>query len=158
MDLRQVAEGAPYHLVTQMEACTLGRFWVVQLSTNFEVYQSADRADLDEPTAWMRLKRFCEDHDVKPMNMALASSPIDAERQINMDPLADAYFYSKRHRKLWGAHPGYGLYEDNAHGVGQLHKNTLKIFWELDDGRFEVEERALDENPKSPPVSLIYKD
>lgn len=157
MDLRQVAEGAPYHLITRMEQCPLGRFWVVQLDTDFEVYQDEDHSDLGEPNAWMRLKKFCEDHGIRPMNMAFANKNLDRSTQIDMDPLADAFYYTRRMRKLWGAPAYYGPYLDEAQGVGQLFKNTLKIIWELEDGRFEVEERKLDDHPKSRPVSLIYK-
>ena len=125
MDLKQQAEGAPYHLVTSMEECSLGRFWVVQLSPGFEVYQTSEDPTLDEPSPWMRLKQFCEDNNVVPINMAFASADLNPNTQVNLDPLADGYFYSRRMRKLMAGNPKWSGYEDHAQGVGQLHKNTL---------------------------------
>lgn len=158
MDLRQKAQGAPYGLVTSLEECPLGRFWVVQLDCGFDVYQSHEDPAFDEPSPWMRLKKFCEDTGAKPMNMARAGKDLNPVNQINLDPLADGYFYARRARKLLAAVPGYSGYEDSAQGVGQLHGNTLRIVWEFDDGRgVEVEERPLDAHPKSKTVSLIRK-
>lgn len=157
MNLRQKAQGAPYHLVTSMQECPLGRFWVVQLDCGFEVYQSNDDPSLEEPNSWMRLKQFCEDNKVKPVNMARAGKDLNPATQINLDPMADGYYYTRRIRRLMAGSSGYSGYQDSAHGVGQLHKNTLKIIWELDDGRFDIEERSLDDNPKSQLVSLIRK-
>lgn len=158
MDLRQKAQGAPYHLATSFEECPLGRFWVVQLSCGLEIYQSEDNPTYDEPSAWMRLKQFCNDHDVQPMNMAVTGKDLDPSRQINLDPQADAYYYARRLRKLMAANAGYSGYQDSAQGVGQLHGKKLRIVWEFDDGRgFDIEERDLDDHPKSHPVSLIHK-
>lgn len=157
MTLRQEAEGAPYHLATKMEECGLSRFWVVQLDAGFEVYQIAEDASLREPNAWMRLKQFCEDRDVKIANMAFASANLDPATQINLDPSADGYFYSRRVRQMMAADPMYGGYQDVAQGVGELHGDRLKIIWELDDGRVETEERNLSDHPKSQNVSLIQK-
>ena len=157
MDLRQKAQGAPYHLVTSMAECPLGRFWVVQLDCGFEVYQSNEDPSLEEPNSWMRLKQFCEDNKVKPVNMARAGKDLNPATQINLDPMADGYYYARRVRKLMAGSAGYSGYQDHAQGVGQLHKNTLKIIWELDDGRFDVEQRSIDDHPKSQLVSLIRK-
>jgi len=157
MNLKQQAEGAPYHLVTSMEECSLGRFWVVQLDADFEVYQSHDDPTLDESNSWMRLKQFCDDNNCRPINMAFASKDLNPGTQINLDPLADGYFYTRRARKLLTGDPRLSGYQDNAQGVGQLHRNTLKIIWEFDHGGMEFETRHLDEHPKSQPVSLIRK-
>ncbi len=157
MTLRQEAENAPYHLATKMEKCGLSRFWVVQLDAGFEVYQVAEDASLCEPNAWMRLKQFCEDHGVKIANMAFANADLNPATQINLDPSADGYFYSRRVRKMISADPIYGGYQDIAQGVGELHGDRLKIIWELDNGQIETEERNLSDHPKSQPVSLIQK-
>ena len=157
MNLKQKAEGAPYHLITSMKECPLGRFWVVQLDQGFEAYQSHEDPTLDEPNSWMRLKRFCEDHNVKPINMAFASKDLNPNTQINLDPLADGYFYTRRTRKLMTSNFHLSGYEDNAQGVGQLHKNTLKIIWEFDNGNIEFETRNIEDHPKSQLVSLIRK-
>lgn len=157
MNLKQKAEGAPYHLITSMEECPLGRFWVVQLDQSIEVYQSHEDLTLDEPNAWMRLKQFCEDNNVKPINMAFASKDLNPNTQINLDPLADGYFYTRRSRKLMSGNPQLSGYEDHAQGVGQLHKNTLKIVWEFDSGGIEFETRDISDHPKSQLVSLIRK-
>lgn len=157
MDPRQKAKGAPYHLATSMEECPLGRFWVVQLDCGIEVYQTDDNPDCDEPNAWMRLKRFCEDTGCRPVNMARASQNGDPGTQINMDPMADGYFYAKRMRKLLAGSLAYSGYEDYAQGVGQLHGSILKIMWELESGHVEVETRDIHDHPKSQTPSLIRK-
>ena len=157
MNLKQQAEGAPYHLATSMEGCPLGRFWVVQLSPGFEVYQTPDDPALEEPNSWMRLKQFCEDNGVVPINMAFASKDLNPDTQVNLDPLADGYFYARRTRKLMAGNPQWSGYQDHAQGVGQLHKDTLKIIWELDDGEIQCEERKLSDHPKSNPISIIRK-
>ena len=135
----------------------MGRVWVVLLECGIDIYQSEDDPTLDEPNSWMRLKQFCEDQKTRPMNMARAGKDLDPQKQINMDPLADGYYYARRVRRLMSGSRSYGGYQDNAEGIGQLHKNTLKIIWELDNGRFDVEERKLDDHPKSKLISLIRK-
>lgn len=157
MILRQEAENAPYHLATKIEECGLNRFWVVQLDAGFEVYQIAEDISLHEPNAWMRLKRFCEDNDATITNMAFASANLDPATQINLDPSADGYFYSRRLRKMMSADPIYGGYQDVSQGIGELHGDVLKIVWELDNGQTEIEERKLSDHPKSQYISLIQK-
>lgn len=159
MDLRQKAQDAPYHLVVSIQECPFDRFWVVQLSCGIEVYQSEVNEHYDIPNPWLRLKKFCEDTGSHPVNMARASKDLNPKNQINLDPTADAYFYSRRARKLMAAHPAYSGYEDSAQGVGQLRGDILEIIWEYDDGRgLEVERRSLDDHPKSDPeTSLIRK-
>jgi len=157
MDLKQKAGGAPYCLATSLEHCPFSKFWVVLLDSGLEVYQSEDDPDLDEPSAWMRLKQFCEDCDIKPSSMAFANADLNPNTQINLDPLADGYFYSKRIRKLLSSNPIHSGYEDHAQGVGQLYKDTLKIIWEFDHGGIEMEERNIKDNPKSNWISIIRK-
>jgi len=156
-DLREVAQGAPYCLATSIEECPFERFWVVLLDGNIEVYQSEDDPSLDEPNAWMRLKLFCEDHDTEIMNMAYANRSFDLTQQINLDPNADGYYYTRRARKMMCANPGFAGYEDLAQGFGELHGHDLMIVWELDDGQRHVEKRDLRDNPKSSNISLIRK-
>ncbi len=129
----------------------------MQLVAFFELYQVAEEISLFEPNAWMRLKQFCEDRDVKIANMAFASASLDPATQINLDPSADGYFYSRRVRHMMAADPSYGGYQDVAQGVGELHGDRLNIIWELDDGRVETEERKLSDHPKSQLMSLIKK-
>ncbi len=157
MDLLSKAQGAPYCLATSIEECPVDRFWVMQLDCGFDVYQSHDEASLEEPSAWMRLKLFCEDHNVKPLNMARASKDLNPDTQVNLDPNADGYYYARRTRLLMTYHPGFAGYNDKGDGIGQLHNNTLKIIWELSDGRIETEERQINESPKSNHTSLIRK-
>ena len=157
MDLRKIAQGAPYFLVIDLEECPLDRFWVVQLSCGFDIFQTNEDRFLDEPNPWMRLKQFCKDFDIKPMNMARANKDLNPITQINFDPLADAYYYSKRIRKLMCGNPILNGYSDQSEGFGQLFKNTLRIVWELEDGSVELEERNLTDHPKSGNVSLIHK-
>jgi len=155
--LKTIAEGAPYYLATSIEQTPFYRFWVVLLENGLEVYQSCDDPKLEEPNSWIRLKQFCEDNDVKPSSMAFASADLNPHTQINLDPLADGYFYTKRIRKLIAANPNFSGREDHAQGVGQLYKDTLKIIWEFDDGSIEMEERNIKDNPKSNLISLIRK-
>ena len=105
----------------------------------------------------MRLKQFCEDCDVKPSSTAFANADLNPSTQINLDPLADGYFYARRTRKLLASNPIHSGYEDHAQGVGQLYKDTLKIIWEFHYGGMEMEERNLKDNPKSSLISLIRK-
>lgn len=135
----------------------MSRFWVVQLDCGFDIYQSHDDASLDEPSTWMRLKLFCEENDVKPVNMARADKTLNPDSQVNLDPYADGYYYTRRMRRLMTYLPGHAGYHDSADGIGQLHKNTLKIVWELEDGRTEIEERQIDDNPKASLIALIRK-
>lgn len=157
MDPREKAKNAPYHLVTSLGECLLERFWVVQLDCGIEVYQSEENPDYDEPNSWMRLKRFCEDTGCRPVNMARAGKDLNPHTQINLDPKADGYYYSRRLRKLMAANPGYSGYQDHAQGVGQLFGDLLQIMWEMDNGQIEIEERKLGDHPKSNNISLIRK-
>lgn len=135
-----VANAAPYHLTTSLDACPLERFWVVQLDCNLEVYQNDKSPDLEEPNPWMRLKQFCRDHGAEIVNMALAYQNPRDPRQINLDPMSDGYFYAERHRQL--LHP-IKRYKDKAIGVGELKGDILTILWLLEDGREEPEVRDL---------------
>ena len=155
MDLREIAQGAPYCLATSIKECPFDRFWVVLLENEVEVYQSALDGSLDEPNPWMRLKILCRQQNVKIVNMAMANKALDPDSQINLDPDADGYYYSERKRFLLCANPRFTGYQDDAEGVGELHGSTLKIFWMMADGGCEVEERDLSEHPKSGNISLI---
>lgn len=161
MTPREQAEAAPYNLVTRMEECPFDRFWVVLVSCNgvgVEVYQSEDNAIFDEPSAWMRLKKFCEDNGYVIANMAYGNKNLDVSKQINFNSAADGYYYAKRVRKLMSANPRYAHYSDNALGLGQLENEMLTIYWIFDDGNTEIEKRPLLYNSKSlEPVSLIRK-
>lgn len=156
-DLKMIAENAPYYLATSIEQTPYDRFWVVLLEGSVEVYQSAEDPTLDEPNSWMRLKLFCEQQDVKIVNMAKANKSLDPNMQINLDPAADGYYYSRRMRKMMSANPAFCGYEDISQGIGELHGDDLRIIWELEDGRAHVELRKLSDYPKSSHVSLIRK-
>ncbi len=157
MDLREAAKGTPYHLTTQRKACPLHMFWVVLLDCGLEVYQNDKDSNLAEPDPWMRLKQFCQDHDTAIVNMALAYKLEKDPRQINLDPMADGYFYIQRLRKLWGTISSI-QYEDHSIGVGQLNGHMLRIVWTLDDGREQYETRDMNTyHPKSQLLSLIRK-
>lgn len=157
MELKQIAQGAPYHLTTSMKECSLHRFWVVLLDCGLEIYQSRHDSGMDNP--WLRLKQFCQDNDVKPVNMAWATHNLDPSEQINLDSDADGFFYSKRVRRLFApTNPAYGGYQDNAEGVGQLRGDILTVYWIKDDGTKEAEHRDLSQTLKHQnPISLIRK-
>lgn len=157
MDLTQKAEGAPYYLTTSMIRCPLGRFWVVLLDCDIEVYQSEHIGDMDNP--WLRLKQFCQDNQVSIVNMACVSKDQGPYAQVNLEANADGYFYAKRCRKLLAANPNFAGMQDDAEGVGQLQGNELTIHWRLEDGRNEIEVRDLSKvHPKhAEPLSLIRK-
>ena len=151
-----VANAAPYHLTTSLDACPLARFWVVQLDCNLEVYQNDKSPDLDEPDPWMRLKRFCNDHGAEIVNMALAYRNPRDPRQVNLDPMSDGYYYGQRHRQLI-LHP-VKTYEDHAVGVGELQGDKLTILWSLDDGNEEVEVKNLAQlDPKHQSLSFLIR-
>jgi hypothetical protein len=156
-DLRKVAQGAPYYLATSIEECPFERFWVVLLDDEVEIYQSEEDGSLDEPSPWMRLKLLCEEQECKIMNMAYANKSFDPSVQINLDPEADGYYYTRRARKMMSANPGFSGYEDLAQGFGELRGETLGIIWELSDGQRHSEVRNLSDHPKSNHISLIRK-
>ncbi len=156
-DLREAAKDAPYHLTTKKGACPLHVFWVVLLDCGLEVYQNDKDPNLVEPDPWMRLKQFCQDYDTAIVNMAFAYKLEKDPRQINLDPMADGYFYTQRLRKLWGTR-SIIQYEDRSIGVGQLNGNILRIIWVLDDGQEQSETRDISVyHPKSQLFSLIRK-
>jgi len=141
-DLREAARGAPYHLTTVREGCKLDRFWVVMLDCGIEVYQNDKDPNLEEPDPWMRLKKFCKDYDVAILSMALAYRLERDPRQINLDAMADGYFYVQRLRMLFNATLPVS-YSDRAIGIGQLNGDILRIVWVLDDGEEHGEMRNL---------------
>lgn len=142
MDLRQNAKVAPYHLATAMKESDLWRFWVVLLDCGLEIYQTSENPDFDEPSPWIRLKKFCEDHNCKIVSMAFARQDLSQMAQINLTPQADGYFYSKRIRGMLARHPQWAGYRDRAQGFGELHGNTLTIHWVDDEsGRVTTERR-----------------
>lgn len=153
--MKEKIQGAPYFLVTDLEKCPLARFWVVQLDCGVEVFQSLEDNNLKIPNPWMRLKQFCKDHNVRIVNMARGNKDLDPTNQINLEPMADGYFYSKRVRKMMSAHPAYNGYQDFAEGVGYLKGDVLQIVWDFGDGHFEAEKRSLKDHPKSKSISLI---
>lgn len=149
MNLRQVAMAAPYLLCTSQSETPLYQFWVVKLDSGLEVYQTPDDPTLDEPNAWLRLRAYCEDTNSKILCMAYATQDHDQSRQVNLEPNADGYFYSRRIRKLMAANPGFSGYSDTSEGFGLLSDNVLSITWiDAKTGRSTVENRNLDANPK----------
>jgi hypothetical protein len=151
-----VANAAPYHLTTSLDACPLERFWVVQLDCHLEVYQNDKSPDFAEPDPWMRLKKFCQDHGAIILNMALARRNPRDPRQINLDPMSDGYFYSERHRQLV-IHPTKH-YQDHAVGVGELKGDKLTILWMFDNDQEEVEVKDLTElHPKHQSMNALIR-
>ena len=149
MDLRQCAQGAPYHLVIEIEECPMWRFWVVLLDNGLEVYQTLEDSDLDVPNPWLRLKQFCKDQKCKIVSMSFARKDFNPVAQINLTPLSDGYFYSKRVRKMLTANPYFSGYTDEAQGFGELNNDTLTIHWvDSNNGRVTTERRDLSKNPK----------
>ncbi len=140
-----------YHLATRLEECPFDSFWVVLLDDGTEVYQNEDRADLQEPSPWMRLKLLCEEAGRKILHMAYAFKNGQGE-QINALPNADGYFFSKRIRKLMAQHPIWSGYGDEAIGLGYLRGVILTIKWRRNDGVVETEERNIAEQR---PFNLI---
>jgi hypothetical protein len=156
MDLRHVAKGAPYHLATSLEECPLWRFWVVLLDSGqgMEIFQTPDEAAFEESSTWMRLRRFCDDHDLRIVGMAYAQKDLDQSCQINLTPQADGYFYSKRIRKMMAAHPAFSGYSDEAQGVGELKGDILTIHWiDSNTGRVTTESRDITARKK--PTGLL---
>jgi len=156
MDLRQVAKGAPYHLVTEMGECPMWRFWVVLLDNGLEVYQTLENPDLDEPNPWLRLKQFCKDQNCKIASMSFARQDFNPVAQINLTQQADGYFYSKRIRKMMTPNPYFSGYQDEAQGFGELKGEQLTIHWvDSNNGRVTTECRDLDSNKKTGNLGLI---
>jgi len=155
-DMQAVANAAPYHLTTSLDACPLERFWVVLLDCHIEVYQNDKCMDLDEPDPWMRLKKFCQEQNARIMHMALAYKDRDDASQISLQPMSDGYFYSERSRRL--IHPVH-TYNDHSIGVGQLFDDKLQIVWTLDNGQTEVEVRDLSKlHPKHSTLPQLIRD
>lgn len=149
MDLRQLAKGAPYHLTTEMEECSMWRFWVVLLDNGVEVYQTLEDPTLDEPNSWLRLKQFCKDQNCKIASMSFARQDFNPVAQINLTPQADGYFYSKRVRRMMTQNPHFANYQDEAQGFGELHGDTLTIHWvDSRNGRVTTESRDFSKNAK----------
>jgi len=159
MNLRSKAQAAPYNLATAMGESDLDRFWVVLLSNGTEVFQTAENPTLSEPNSWVRLKQFCADYNLHIINMAVANRDLDPRSQINLDPTADGFFYSRRIRRLMCANPYKSGYNDEAQGYGYLRGDDLMIYWELTDGRIEVENSKLSERSKGNhnPIGLIRR-
>lgn len=150
MDLRQVAKDAPYHLATEIGGCQLWRFWVVLLSNGMEIFQTLEDPSLAECNPWIRLSKFCADHNLKIVSMSFARKDYCEMAQINLKPMADGYFYSRRIRKMLCADPGFSGYQDEAQGFGELNGNILTIHWVRSDeeGAVTVEHRDISKSTK----------
>lgn len=151
MNTKDVARDS-YHLATRLEECPFNSFWVVLLDDGTEVYQSEDRADLPEPSPWMRLKRLCSEHGRKIRHMAYAYRD-GSGQQINCVPDAAGYFFAKRVRTLAAPDPRIAGYTDHAVGVGYLRHNILTIKWLRNDGVMEEEDRNMTD--RQLPLTLI---
>jgi len=151
MNTKDVARDS-YHLATRLEECPFSNFWVVLLDDGTEVYQSDDRADLQEASPWLRLKRFCAEQGRKIRHMAYAFRD-RGNQQINCVPDATGYFFAKRIRTLAAPDPRVAGYTDNAIGVGYVRHDILTIFWMRDDGVVEEENRVM--QPGNDPLTLI---
>lgn len=147
MNTKDVARDS-YHLATRLEECPFNSFWVVLLDDGTEVYQTEERADLSEPSPWMRLKRFCAEQGRRIRHMAYASRD-GSMNQINCVPDAAGYFFAKRIRSLFCAF----AYTDHAIGVGYLRHNILTINWMRSDGVVEEENRNMADSQL--PLTLI---
>jgi hypothetical protein len=89
--------------------------WIVKLTNNLEVYQDDNRPGL-EPSAWLRLKEYCETNNVKIANFTLRFR----SHYENIVPNKTGYIFCKGCIALLGNESSYNLYK-----VGYIENNSI---------------------------------
>ena len=97
--------------------------WIVKLSNGESVFQDDDRPNTKPKSAWLRLKIYCKEHNLRITEMCLKyRSHIE-----NIDSGCDGYYFCK------GA--GGFLFSDvtvDSFVVGTLSQNVLQVsHWKL---------------------------
>ena len=65
--------------------------WIVELSNGETVYQDDDRPGIEPPSAWKRLKIYCDAHDVHVVKMNVKNR----SHMENVGEGDDGYFFCK---------------------------------------------------------------
>jgi len=100
--------------------------WVAILSDGKIVYQDDFRPGIKEPSAWLRLKKYCEDHSVNITEFWLQ---FRSNRQL-IGQGADGYYFVKSAFGVWGNPDTYhgcvcGIYKDGK--VSAIHWKIPEI-------------------------------
>ncbi len=111
---------AEYHLATFIGCDIEPSKWVVSLSCGLTVF---DNGYYDDKCAWLRLKDFCEEHQVHITQLRLQHNG----HVVSTKYKAEGYFFSKRVETLLNY--ATGVINIFAMGVGYLKEGNLYITW-----------------------------
>ncbi len=73
--------------------------WVVVLSNGETIYQDDDRPGMAEPSAWLRLGKYCRDRDLHISELWMQ---FQTNRFMVGPPDADGYYFVRTASAVWG--------------------------------------------------------
>lgn len=117
--------------------------WVAVLSNGETVYEDDDRPGLDEPSAWKRLKAYCQDQNVCIVQLWLQFR----SNRVHVEPdNADGYFLVKSAFGVWGDAQTF-----HAYILGSLVDGKIEtVKWKVPElVALEKQERVVDYNSPS---------
>lgn len=95
--------------------------WIAKLSSGIEVYQDDDRPGL-EPSAWLRLKEYCQKNNENITNIVLRFR----SHYENIEPNKKGYVFCKSCIAILGNDSSYNIYKigfiENNHIIMQKWK------------------------------------
>lgn len=98
--------------------------WIVELSNGETVWQDDGRPGLDEESAWIRLKNYCEYYGHKITSMRLQ---FRNHRPLPVYEGGDAYFFSKLIRASFSNGKKPGAVNTHYYLVGMLKDGKVHI-------------------------------
>lgn len=98
--------------------------WVVVLSNGQTVYEDDDRPGLEEPSAWKRLKSYCQEEKVSIVEMWLQFR----SNRVQVAPRgADGYFLVKSVFGVWGDRETFHAYMVGTLVDGKIQGSRWKV-------------------------------
>tara|TARA_Y100001938_G_scaffold88159_1_gene120784 strand:+ start:1902 stop:2378 length:477 start_codon:yes stop_codon:yes gene_type:complete len=120
--------------------------WIATLSNGETIYQDDDRPNVEPPSAWVRLKAYCEENNLHITNLKVRNRTHIEE--VGSD--YDGYFFCKGAGALM-----FSDYVIHTYSIGVLKGESLKVqTWRLPE---LVPERFEERDPYQSPDCLITK-
>lgn len=98
--------------------------WVAVLSDGTNVYQDDERPGVEEPSAWKRMKAYCEENSLNIVELWLQFR----SNRVLVEPKdADGYFFVKSAGAVWGNPETHHAYVVGPLVDGKIYTTTWKI-------------------------------
>ena len=120
--------------------------WEVVLNNNERIFQDDDRPGMQPKSAWLRLREYCEEHNLYIKEMTI----MFRDNVFALPSNADGYFFSKGARGMFGSTRTMLLFF-----VGTLQSGRLEVScWKVPE---MLKEWTEERNPNEANECLIQR-